>query len=103
MGARHSGVDGQVVKPRIVKLRSGFLATTVPGSETSLPGGARIGEPDEFSRLPTTDELDKPLAELFVHVPQEPLSENDGWDIWYARTRSLPDADASDGIEEWIG
>jgi len=66
------------VKPRIVKLRSGFLATTVPGSECLNRDGQPIGvEFDEYAAMPTAEEAEKPLAELFSHVPQEPWSVDD--------------------------
>jgi len=58
---------------RIVKLRSGFLATTVPGSTCLNRDGQPIGaEFDEYATMPTDAQLEKPLAELFAHVPQEP-------------------------------
>lgn len=60
------------MKPRIVKLRSGFLATTVPGSALLDRDGVPLGADDEFSRIPSAEEAEKPLAELFAHVPQDP-------------------------------
>ena len=63
------------MKPRIVKLRSGFLATTVPGSALLDRDGVPLGADDEFSRIPSAEEAEKPLAELFSHVPQEPWSD----------------------------
>ena len=59
---------------RAVKLRSGFLAGVVPESECLNRDGQPIGaEYDEYARVPTVEERDVPLPELFAHVAQEPL------------------------------
>lgn len=50
------------MKQRIVKLRAGFLATTVPGSECLNRDGQPIGaEFDEYAAMPTAEELNAPL------------------------------------------
>lgn len=64
-------------RPRPVKLRAGFLAGVVPGSECLNRDGQPIGsEFDEFARVPTAEERDAPLPELFANVPQEPLPQS---------------------------
>jgi hypothetical protein len=58
---------------KLVKLPSGFLAGTVPGSEAATA----IAD-DEYARIPTAEELAAPLVDLFAAVPQEPLPKH--WD-----------------------
>jgi hypothetical protein len=62
---------------KTVKLRptvpgAGFLAGVVPGSECLTPDGPVLAD-DEYARIPTAEERETPLVDLFAGVPQEPL------------------------------
>ena len=61
------------MKPRIVKLRSGFLATTVPGSTLLDRDGVPLGADDEFSRVPSAEELSAPLRGGLAGLSAEKL------------------------------
>lgn len=109
-----------------IKLRSGFAdkagvaiplirftgfahkATSVPGSECLNRDGQPIGaEFDEFARMPTAEERDRPVREMFNGDPEPSrwnrpgLSKEIDWDLW-SRFASAPGVRCYDSVADAI-